>query len=592
MLNSETELHPARTANAIDTQELLRSLGRFPAPVLPIGVLRELQSRGDQVHDSLVALLGERVNSMSFGLGSDSNSNFFAFALLVPVATSDDRPLIESMLTLSEDSLGHLIGDLVTEAMPSLIANFFIDQSDSEVIDWLDRLADHPQLDNLNANSIFRAMTKAVASGHLNRTLAIDALVNRLKKRANLRYDLQSALVVYELMTLSAHDLEDVDAIVRASFERDQIETDFVNISSWENSDSHARANETWEDPAAALSTWCYSYVSDSLEPVNATIRVNERANRRTRLEESSVSSLIDQLRQSTDENFPRDAVRSINGAFADAYRATIELIREEVARYHIESNSGEAKSWSGNGAYLGLVLTIAHRMPVPTDLLETILRMPQADREKVFGDQFGLIVQMVAQTPLHDYEFIDKWIWDADRGSADRREMVYVYAHLCCNNFLDRELAINALVVGLRRALLDEPILIAPYAESLAYLTPKDHAQLLVETFAREDITWSMSLQNLRQMVQDAEFAKELFRVHSRMYRSATDIVEDGVMFGSALPQEKSRKSPPVRAYEPEPKVISPTTIRNDDRTPRNAVCPCGSGKKFKKCCRNMHTT
>jgi hypothetical protein len=53
------------------------------------------------------------------------------------------------------------------------------------------------------------------------------------------------------------------------------------------------------------------------------------------------------------------------------------------VARYQTDS-----ESWSGNGAYLGLVLTVANGMPLLVDLLEAILRMPAEDREKVFGDR------------------------------------------------------------------------------------------------------------------------------------------------------------------------------------------------------------
>jgi uncharacterized protein (DUF885 family) len=127
---------------------------------------------------------------------------------------------------------------LISQAMPRLIANFFKEQSASELIDWIDRLADHPKLVSLNSCSLFRAMTMAVATGHLDRDAAIDALVNRLKKRADQRYDLQSAMVVCELMDLCAHNLEAVDAVVRASFGRDQIDTDYVGIESWIRFDS------------------------------------------------------------------------------------------------------------------------------------------------------------------------------------------------------------------------------------------------------------------------------------------------------------------------------------------------------------------
>ena len=585
MLNIQTDPHSSKTANAMDTDESLRNLGRFPSPILPVGLLRELQSRGDAMHDSLVALVGQAIDSEGDGLGHESNRVFFAFALLAPIATNDDRSLIESLLTLPDKSIDRLIGDLISESMPRLIANFFKEQSASELIDWIDRLADHPKLMSLNSCSLFRAMTMAVATGQLDRDTAIDALVNRLKKRADLRYDLQSAMVVCELMDLCAHNLEAVDAVVRASFGRDQIDTDYVGIESWDDMDSNAqfRGNmKNWIDPAAELSTWTYEYISDDLDPINATCRANEQANRSSRSIES-VPALIDQLRQSTDNHFPRDAVESIDGAFVDAYHETIDLIREEVARYQSDSDS-----WSGNGAYLGLVLTIAHRMPLPSDLLEAILQMPETDREQVFGDQFDLIVQAVALTPLQQHDFIEQWIWDPDRSNQDRREMIDSYLHAYHNSLLDREVAINALVAGLRRALLEEPILIAPYAENLAFLTPRKHSQVLDEAFQRDDVEWFLPMRDLRRMAQDAEFANDQFHQRSRRYRNVIQIVTTGVMFDLDVLREKPRSLVPTRVYQPKQEVYSATTIRNDVRTPRNAQCPCGSGKKYKKCCLN----
>jgi SEC-C motif len=581
MLNILTEPRSTSTASERDTDELLHNLGRFPSPVLPTGLLRELQSRGDSIHDSLVAVVGKAVNMLGNGLGSQSETSFFAFALLVPIATCDDRPLIESLLTLPDRSINAVIGDLANEAMPHVIANFFKEQSASELIDWIERLADLPER---QAYPLFRAMTLAVARGQLDRTTAIEALVNRLKKRADLHYDLQSAQVVCELMNLSASNLEAVDAVVRASFGRGQIDANYVTIGDWDEIDSESNDDKTWNDPAENLSTWCYDFVSDDLDPVNATFQVNGWAGRSSHLKVPSISDLIDKLRQSTDSNFPRDAVRSIDQAFADVYHATVDLIREEVVRYQSDSDT-----WCGNGAYLGLVLTVANKMPLPVDLLEAILRMPQTDREQIFGDQFGLIVQTVALTPLPQYDFIEQWIWNADRSNADRREMVNAYSSLCYNGFLDREVAISTLVAGLRRAMLEEPMLITSYAENLAFLAPKAHSQLLDEAFQRDDVEWFVPLPDLRRMVQDAKFAEAKFREHDRSYRIVSQVISEGVMFDRDVLQEKPRQTPArVIQPQPQPKVSSATTIRNDVRAPRNALCPCGSGKKFKKCCLN----
>jgi hypothetical protein len=587
MLNIHSVPLSTRTASTVDTNVLLRNLGRFPSPVLPFGLLCELQRRGDAIHDSLVALVRQSIDSVGDDLGWNPENAFFAFALLVPLATNDDQPLIESLLTLPEETIDCLIGDLLSEAMPRLVANFFIQQSASEVIDWIDRLADHPKLMSLNACALYRAMTIAVALGHLDRVTAIDALVNRLKKRADQRDDLQSALVVCELMDLSANNLEAVDDFVGECFRRNQIDADYVGIESWDEIGLHAgsRIDEAnWSDPAAELSTWCYDFVSDELEPFNATFRANNQANGWSGIAESSVPALIDQLRHSTYEHFPRDAVKAIANSFAAAYHATVDLIREEMIRFNSDKDF-----WSGNGGYLGLVLTIVNGMPLPVDLLDSILEMPETDREQVFGDQFGLVVQAIGLTPLQQYDFVEQWIWDGARSDSDRREMTAAYLYAFHNRLMERDAVTNALLGGLQRALLEAPVLIAPYAENLAFLSPKEHVQVLDEAFKRSDVEWFLPLDCLRRMVRDSKFANDQFQEHCRRYRNAIQVISEGVMFNQDTLQEKSRKIPQTeRDYQPTREVYNNTTIRNEVRTPRNAQCPCGSGKKYKKCCLN----
>jgi preprotein translocase subunit SecA len=53
--------------------------------------------------------------------------------------------------------------------------------------------------------------------------------------------------------------------------------------------------------------------------------------------------------------------------------------------------------------------------------------------------------------------------------------------------------------------------------------------------------------------------------------------------IFGkSALPEDM-----PSMPCKPEPRIISrPAPVGYGKRINRNAPCPCGSGKKFKKCC------
>jgi preprotein translocase subunit SecA len=51
--------------------------------------------------------------------------------------------------------------------------------------------------------------------------------------------------------------------------------------------------------------------------------------------------------------------------------------------------------------------------------------------------------------------------------------------------------------------------------------------------------------------------------------------------MFPSFLDEEEG-----VDDYQDEERLAPPDTIVRDARIGRNDPCPCGSGKKFKKCC------
>jgi hypothetical protein len=50
-------------------------------------------------------------------------------------------------------------------------------------------------------------------------------------------------------------------------------------------------------------------------------------------------------------------------------------------------------------------------------------------------------------------------------------------------------------------------------------------------------------------------------------------------------IPKPSLRPQPSPRVTQVQPQVAA-TTVTKSDRIPRNADCPCGSGKKYKKCC------
>ncbi len=148
----------------------------------------------------------------------------------------------------------------------------------------------------------------------------------------------------------------------------------------------------TWDDPVTELREWNFPFLCDDLEPYNAKYRVNHESSMHLVDDVKSIPSNIEQLRQSSDQNYPRIAVESLARVFPEAYNAIIDLIRDEVARYqnHAEAYRSGEESWVGNGAYLGLVIVNTRTMPLPIDLLDMILELTPDDRTCLFGTNSG----------------------------------------------------------------------------------------------------------------------------------------------------------------------------------------------------------
>nr|MDT0252540.1 DUF1186 domain-containing protein [Endozoicomonas sp.] len=112
-------------------------------------------------------------------------------------------------------------------------------------------------------------------------------------------------------------------------------------------------------------------------------------------------------------------------------------------------------------------------------------------------------------------------------------------------------------------------------------------------------DYTGQMGLDELLPEVKLA-FQDDLV---DDMYCSLSD-VENMLMEKNSMPEEESdatlitntveelqwwaafRPEPEVRSAPREPVVQAVTTVRDGPKVGRNDPCPCGSGKKFKKCC------
>ena len=77
------------------------------------------------------------------------------------------------------------------------------------------------------------------------------------------------------------------------------------------------------------------------------------------------------------------------------------------------------------------------------------------------------------------------------------------------------------------------------------------------------------------------SETLGQLWDAYQRRHRAFARLAAHGAEVRAALAEKKQPKDAPVKV----PRVRTDTPPAPSP-TPRNATCPCGSGKKFKKCC------
>jgi len=89
--------------------------------------------------------------------------------------------------------------------------------------------------------------------------------------------------------------------------------------------------------------------------------------------------------------------------------------------------------------------------------------------------------------------------------------------------------------------------------------------------------------------VVFDSDKVEQAARIGIRGYRNLRYLI-GGIVDFNAIPKEKRHLEIGIEG-NPVPLVhflpdLNKTTIVKDKKTGRNEPCPCGSGKKYKKCC------
>lgn len=210
-----------------------------------------------------------------------------------------------------------------------------------------------------------------------------------------------------------------------------------------------------------------------------------------------------------------------------------------------------------------------------------------------LFGDAVtSALARILARFAADRPQVVDTLIRDSDLNEYVRWEAAQCYVHFVRDGHLTRDEAVERLGQHLRWAVGEKDVaVISCLISELAAFAPQE---------ALADITQAYQLGLVDAFLIDLETVKSRCAegeelVHEELARcpetGIKDTIEELRRWTSFREKPVARPSPPkphLDAPWATDKPVSVSVMSRGSRVGRNDPCPCGSGKKFKKCCRS----
>lgn len=300
---------------------------------------------------------------------------------------------------------------------------------------------------------------------------------------------------------------------------------------------------------------------------------------------------------------FPEAAIRAAQRHREAITPKLIEVLRSAAA------NAKAGRVPVGSAPTIALFLLAEFQATEALPAVIEAISLPDEDSYELFGELLTEdISRLLAIFAPHQWDAIDELIRNQQMSEYVRWTIAETYALLFRDDRISRETALDRLTRLLREAIDAQDYRIGPgLVSALLRFAPKecfDDIKRAYEAGIADDEI--ISLDSCRKVI-DGEEESKWFDSASLGPSQVTDTVSELASWGCFQPDEDedeiddaplawqridSRHSPYPslttvhKPVEPEPMPL-PSTIRSDQpRVGRNQSCPCGSGKKFKKCC------
>lgn len=319
---------------------------------------------------------------------------------------------------------------------------------------------------------------------------------------------------------------------------------------------------------------------------------------------DDDLQQMLDMVDVAASRAIAAELDRIVNSLDAGVTKLPVEAIRE--AREHralmiprlIEvlwdatsaARTGDVRE--GNAHFFALFLLTEFRAKEALPVILEAFSLPGELPFDLFGDAVTSTLARVLAALSGDPDLLDRLIRNRALNEHVRWEAAQAYVHLVRDGRLTRDEAVGRLYQHLREAIENDDRAIAgPLVCTLVAFAPEEAYDDIKEAYQRGLVErFMVDLSDVEQAISEGEawVRDELDRCPDTGIEDTTEELRHWAAFREEPVQ---RRTPPPRpphfaaAREPTELATAPASSLGR-RVGRNEPCPCGSGRKFKKCC------
>lgn len=269
-----------------------------------------------------------------------------------------------------------------------------------------------------------------------------------------------------------------------------------------------------------------------------------------------------------------------------------MQSLTRAIARFH----NGEKSE--GGSSFFALFLLTELKVDEAFPSLRDALRLPGEGPFELFGDAVHeLVPPLLAQFSHGNIDSIGEIVRDPNLDLYVRWSATQAYKYLVRDELISRRVAVDALHVHFHDCVKNEDYdMLAPLALALGDLAAES---------ALETIRSACDKNQVNDEIVDFQFIESQIKAGEDTIKKTLECcrptgmpdtvaeLSDWATFQEEplRPLSKPKTLPssvplPSRQLDDPVRVNPVTTIRVDAKVGRNDPCPCGSGKKYKKCC------